>query len=105
MDFLCEGDPSLSENTVMNTGEMPPVVSHKELNEHIHLLNKKQREVFDTVSSCSISYVKNLMSKKNIATIQPLCLFITGGAGVPKSFLTKILYQSLAKTFNQTFYF
>ena len=41
MDFLCEGDPSLSENTVMNTGEMPPVVSHKELNEHIHLLNKK----------------------------------------------------------------
>ena len=64
MDFLCEGDPSLSENTVMNTGEMPPVVSYKELNERIRLLNKKQREVFDTVSSCSISYVKNLMSKK-----------------------------------------
>ena len=33
--FLCEGDPSLLENTVISTGEMPPVVSDEELNEHI----------------------------------------------------------------------
>ena len=46
--FLCEGDPSLS---VMSTGEMPPVVSDEELNERICLLNKKQKEVFDTVYS------------------------------------------------------
>ena len=26
VDSLCEGDPSLSENTVMSTGEIPPVV-------------------------------------------------------------------------------
>ena len=32
--------------------------------------------------------------------IQPLHLFITGGAGVGKSFLTKILYQPLTKAFS-----
>ena len=79
VDSLCEGDPSLSENLVMSTGEMPPVVSDEELNEDICLLNKK-----------------NLISQ-NITTIQPLYLFITVGAGVGKSFLTKILYQSLTK--------
>ena len=42
--------------------------------------------------------MKNLMSQ-NITNIQPLSLFITGGAGVGKSFLTKILYQSLTKAF------
>ena len=43
--------------------------------------------------------MKNLISKK-ITTIQPLYLFIIGGAGVGKSFLTKILYQSFTKTFS-----
>ena len=42
--------------------------------------------------------MKNLMSR-NITTIQPFYLFITGRAGVGKSFLTKILYQSLTKLF------
>ena len=41
VDSLCEGDPSLSENTMMSTGEMLPVVSDEELNEHICLLNKR----------------------------------------------------------------
>ena len=80
----------------MSTGEMPQVVSDGELNVHIRLLNKEQREVFDTVYSCSKSYMKNLMSQ-NITTIQSLYLFITGGAGVSKSFFTKILYQSSTK--------
>ena len=37
---------------------------------------------------------------QNITTIQPLHLLITGGASVCKSFLTKILYQYLTKTFS-----
>ena len=57
MNSLCAGQPSLSENTVMSTGEMSLVVSDKELNKNICLLNKKQR-VFDTVYSWSISYMK-----------------------------------------------
>ena len=36
---------------------------------------------------------------QNTTTIQPLYLFVTGDAGASKSFLTKILYQSLTKTF------
>ena len=91
---LCEGDPLLLKNTVM-----PPVVSVEDLNEHIRFLNKKQNEIFDTVYSWSISYLKNLMSQ-NITTIQPLCLFITVGAIVGKPFLTKILYLYLTKTFS-----
>ena len=67
------------------------VVSDEDLNEGIRLLNKKQREVFNNVYSWLISYMKNLMSQ-NITSIQPLYLFITGGTGVGKSFLTKILY-------------
>ena len=98
MNSLCAGERSLSQNTVVSTGEMPLVVSDKELNENIRLLNKKQREVFDTLDSWSISNMKNLMSQ-NITAIQPLYLFITGGAGVDKLFLTKSLYQSLTKIF------
>ena len=75
----------------MSPGEMLLVVSDEDLNEGIRLLNKKQREVFNNVYSWLISYMKNLMSQ-NITSIQPLYLFITGGTGVGKSFLTKILY-------------
>ena len=51
VDSLCEGDLFLSESIVVSTGETPPVVSDEELNEHICLVSKKQREVFDTVYS------------------------------------------------------
>ena len=98
VNSLCEGEPPLSESTVMSTGEMTLVVSDEELNEHTRLLNKKHREVLETVYSWSISYMKNLISQ-NIATIHPLNLFTTGGEGVGKSFLTKILYQFLTKIF------
>ena len=67
------------------------VVSDEDLHKCIRLLNKKQREVFNNVYSWLISYMKNLMSQ-NITSIQPLYLFLTGGTGVGKSFLTKILY-------------
>ena len=90
----------------MSPGEMLLVVSDEDLNEYIRLLNKKHREVFNNVYSWLISYMKNLMSQ-NITIIQPLYLFITGGTGVGKSFLTKILYQFLTKTFsykNSSFY-
>ena len=75
----------------MSPGEMLLVVSDEDLNKCIRFLNKKQREVFNNVYSWLISYMKNLMSQ-NITSIQPLYLFITGGTGVGKSFLTKILY-------------
>lgn len=86
--------------------------SNREKSQHIHLLNKKQRKVFNTVYSWLVTYLKNPLSQ-DITTLQPLFLFITGGTGVGKSFLSKILCQSLTKTFfteinlwiNQKFYF
>lgn len=80
MDSLGKGEPSLAENKMMSTGEMAVVVSDDELNEHICLLESKQREVFDTVYPLSISYMKNLMTQ-NITAAQPLDLFITGVFG------------------------
>ena len=48
----------------MSTGEILLVVSDEELNEHTRLLNKKQREVFDTVYSWSIQlYGKSYVTK------------------------------------------
>ena len=41
VNSLCEGEPPLSESTVMSTGEMTLVVSDEELNEDTRLLNKK----------------------------------------------------------------
>lgn len=80
MDSLGKGEPSLAENKMMSTGEVAVVVSDDELNEHICLLESKQREVFDTVYPLSISYMKNLMTQ-NITAAQPLDLFITGNFG------------------------
>ena len=72
---LCAGEPSLSENTVMSRGDMPLLVSGEELNEHIRLLNKKEREVFDTVYLWAISYMKNLMSHTHKkTTVHPFYL-------------------------------
>ena len=49
--------------------------------------------------------MENLMLQ-NITTIQPLYLFTTGGTGVDKSFLTKILLSVLNKNiFLQKFLF
>ena len=76
----------------MSRGYMPLLVSGEELNEHIRLLNKKEREVFDTVYLWAISYMKNLMSHtQKKTTVQPLYLSLTGDAGVGKLFLTKSL--------------
>ena len=55
VDSLCEDEYPLSENTVMNTSEIPLVVLDEEFNEHIRFLNKKQREGFDTAYPLSIS--------------------------------------------------
>ena len=62
-------------------------------------LNQKQREVFDIVHDWAKRSVKNL-SSKSTCVIEPLHIFVTGNAGCGKSFLTKVLYQSLTKTFS-----
>ena len=74
----------------------PIVITAEELNSKIRMLNQKLRDVFDNWSKQS---VKNLSSISQKAT-DPLLIFLMGNAGCGKSFLTKILYQSLMKTFS-----
>ena len=75
----------------------PIVIPEEELNLKIRMLNQKQRDLFDIVHNWSNQSVKNLLSISQSA-IDPLHILLTGNAGCGKSFLTKILCQSLTKT-------
>lgn len=55
----------------------------------VRALNREQREVFDYIVSCV-----RLREKQH-------CIFLTGGAGVGKSFLVRTLYQALLKYYSQ----
>ena len=63
------------------------------------MLNQKQRDVFDIVHNWSKRSAKNLSSISQSA-IDPLCISLKVNAGCEKSFLAKISYQSLMKTFS-----
>ena len=75
-------------------------ISDDELNSKIRSLNLKQRVMFDAVHDWAKCYVKNL-SSISTCVIEPLYIFVTGNAGCGKSFLTKVLYQSLTKLFHR----
>lgn len=62
-------------------------------------LNSQQRQVFDITYSWAklkIKY-KNCLLKREI---EPVRLFVSGGAGVGKSYLMKTIYEALTKLFN-----
>lgn len=62
-------------------------------------LNSQQRQVFDIIYSwakLTIKYRNCLLKRK----IEPVRLFVSGGAGVGKSYLMKTIYEALTKLFN-----
>ena len=60
-------------------------------NDRIRCFNTKQRYIFDYVHKWVRNYVKS-QSCKVSKQVKPIHVFITGGAGVCKSHLMKIIY-------------
>ena len=77
----------------------PVLIQDEGLNSKIRSLNDKQRKIFDMVHGWAKKSVKKFPSLTPTA-IDPPHIFLTGNAGCGKSFLTKVLYQSLSKTFS-----
>ena len=75
------------------------VMSDDEINELIPSLNDKQREVFNVVNSWARKTVTNYSTEDPIG-IEPLQLFITGGARTGKSHLIKTIDAALNKMFD-----
>ena len=80
----------------------PVLIQDEESNSKIRSLNDKQRNIFDLVHGWAKKSVKKLSSLAPPA-IDPLHIFLTRKAGCGKSFLTKVLHQSLSKIFLQKF--
>ena len=73
-----------------------PAILDNIINENIRSLNMKQREVFNFIDKWSRDYIKSFRCKV-IKKVKSFNIFITGGAGVGKFHLIKVIVLSLNK--------
>jgi len=79
-----DNDDNVESNKTHN------LLNDNEINNLVRTLNKKQRQVFDTLLQWGKSFIKN-------ENFQPFHIFLTGGGGVGKSHLINCIYNCLAK--------
>ena len=103
---LASEDPTedaviLNDTCVIPSSTASPTVilSDDELNVKIRSLNKAQREYFEIVCNWAKRFIKNLSAVTKIE-IEPLYIFLTGGAGTGKSHLVKTIFHALTKIFS-----
>ena len=89
-------DQNLNQRIAMQN--QPAEISDDQLRESVRSLNSRQRHAYNTVLTWCRNKVKNMNSLKS-KEIEPIYLFITGGAGTGKSHLIKTIYHTVAKTF------
>ena len=97
-----------SKSTSDHTSTVPTISSHIQpeeisddlLRESVRVLNNKQRIAYDIVVSWCRNKIKKMLTQ-NLESIHvdPIYLFITGGAGSGKSHLIKTIYHTAVKTF------
>ena len=85
--------------TSRNLTSPPDLLSDVTLREMIRLLNCQQRQVFNIIYSWAKNKIKYSNSSLN-HEVALLRLFVTGGAGVGKSYLMKTIFEALTKILN-----
>ena len=81
----------------ITTHNQPTQISDDELRQCVRSLNKRQRYAYDIVLTWCRNKLKNMNSLKP-EELEPIYLFITGGAGAGKSHLIKTIYHTVTKT-------
>jgi len=80
------------------TYNQPLEITDDKLRESVRSLNKMQHTAYNNVLSWCRSKMKSLNCLKP-QNVDPLYLFVTGGAGAGKSHLIKAIYHTVVKTF------
>lgn len=86
---------SVSNNSISSNN----LISDDTLRQNIRSLNQQQRLFFDFLYEWANNKVKQ-QNCNSFRRVEPLQVFVTGGAGVGKSYLINTIYQSLSKLFN-----
>ena len=81
----------------ITTHNQPAEISDDDLRQCVRSLNKRQRYAYDIVLTWCRNKMKNMNSLKP-EELEPIYLFITGGAGAGKSHLIKTIYHTVTKT-------
>ena len=91
---------SVQTTSLLGLSYQPPELSDNQYRVLVRSLNSEQREAHRVVLQWSRAKMKALTSKTpNIFYVDPIHIFVTGGAGAGKSHLINAIYQTATKTF------
>ena len=93
-----EGSVVLDDTVYEPVYSEHPLMPDSGLNSNVQKLNQKQHQLFDVVHSWAKNVFKSQsLNPHTFEKIKSLHVFLTGNARFGKSFLMKVIYQSLTK--------
>ena len=97
-DLGSSSDSSQQVSQAISTYTQPTEISDDMLRYNVRSLNEKQRSAYNIALLWCRNTMKNLNCLKP-EKLEPINLFVTGGAGAGKSPLIKAIYQTAIETF------